>query len=67
MHKFGYYIYPVILVSYMIAGCSFWAAGSFPYVSGLGLLNSMIPIFMISYALGLFLGLLFDLRTVFAK
>ena len=67
IHKFEYYLYPVILVSYMIAECSFWAAGSFPYVSSLDLLNAMVPILIISYGLGIFLGLLYDLRTLFVK
>ena len=49
LHKFGYYIYPVILISYMIAECGYWAAGSFPYVSAMSLLNEIIPLFFISF------------------
>jgi hypothetical protein len=67
IHKYGYYMYPVILVSYMVAQCSFWSAGSFMYVSGSDVLNEMIPNFIISYALGIFLGLFFDVRTFMIK
>ena len=64
IHKYAYYMYPVILVSYMIAGSSFWAVGSFMYVSGYDILNEVVPNFIISYSVGIFLGILFDWRNV---
>lgn len=67
IHKYGYYMYPVILVSYMVELSSFWSVGSFMYVSGYDILNEMIPNFIISYALGIFLGILFDSRTLIAS
>ena len=60
-------MYSVILVSYMVAECDFWAAGSFPYVFGMNLLNSVIPIFFISFIVGILLGLMFDFRSLFIK
>lgn len=39
LHKYGYYMYPVILVSYMVSLSSFWSVGSFMYVSGTNVLN----------------------------
>lgn len=62
IHKYGYYMYPVMLVSFFIVSSSFWSVGSFMYVSGLDILNEVVPNFLISYAVGIFLGLLFDLR-----
>jgi hypothetical protein len=67
IHKYGYYMYPVILVSYMVAQSSFWSVGSFLYVSGSDVLNQMIPNFIISYTLGILLGLFFDIRTFMIK
>lgn len=32
------------------------------YVSGLDIINEVVPNFLISYALGIFLGLMYDLR-----
>ena len=57
-------MYPVILVSYMIAQSSFWSVGSFMYVSGGDILNLMIPNFIISYSVGIFLVILFDGRNL---
>ena len=51
----------------MIAECAFWAASSFPYVSAMSLLNSTIPVLMISVFVGIFLGLVYDLRSLFTK
>ncbi len=67
IHKYGYYMYPVILVSYMIAQSSFWSVGSFMYVSGTDIMNEMIPNFIISYTVGIFLGILFDFRSFMSK
>jgi hypothetical protein len=39
IHKYGFYMYPVGLVSYMIAQSSFWSVGSFMYVAGTDVLN----------------------------
>lgn len=64
LHKYAYYMYPVILISYLIASSSFWSVDSFMYVSGSDVLNEMIPNFIISYTVGIGLGLLFDWRTL---
>lgn len=63
IHKFAYCLYPVLLVTPMIAESSFWAAGSFPYVSGFHLLNNVVPTLLITFPLGIFLSILFDFRS----
>jgi hypothetical protein len=60
-------MYPVLLISYMVAESSFWSVGSFIYVSGFDILNLMVPNFLISYSVGIFLGLLFDARPLMTK
>ena len=67
LHKYGYYMYPVYLVIWMVVNCNFWSSGSFPYVSWGSILNLTVTNFFVSGILGIFLGLLFDLRTLSNK
>lgn len=67
LHKYGYYMYPVYLVVWMVVCSQYWSGGSFPYVSGGNILNMSVGSLLISGALGVFLGLLFDLRTLTIK
>lgn len=67
LHKYGYYLYPAYLVVWMVVSCNFWSGSSFPYISGESVLNLSITNFLIGGILGIFLGLLFDLRTLTVK
>jgi hypothetical protein len=41
----------------------FWGLDTFPYASGVNLLNTLVPSMIISVAVGLCVGIVFDLRT----
>lgn len=60
MHKLAGLTYPIILISGVIVGASYWGLETFPYISGPNVLYSMIPNLILSIAVGITLHLLFN-------
>jgi hypothetical protein len=59
-HKLAGLTYPIILISGVIVGASFWGLEAFPYVSGPNLLYNMFPNLFLSIIVGIVLHLLFN-------
>lgn len=67
IHNYAYYTYPMILVSYLVVKGAYWSVGSFMYISREDLIDMTLPCTLISWAVGLFLGLILDFRTLYVK
>ena len=63
----AYYTYPIILILGMVSMVFFWGGDTFPYVAGMTLFRMMIPLLIVSIAIGTLLGLFFDFRTLKLK
>jgi hypothetical protein len=43
---------------------SYWCLDTFPYTSGMNILNNTLPNFFLSVAVGIVLGLLFNVKSM---
>jgi len=59
-HKLASLTYPIILVSGIIVGASYWGLEALPYVSGPNMLYFMFPNLILSIVVGVALHLLFN-------
>ncbi len=62
-HKLAAVTYPIILISGIIVGASFWGLEAFPYVSGENLFDYLLPNLFISIPVGIVLHLFFNFNT----
>jgi hypothetical protein len=62
-HKLAGLTYPIILISGVVVGASFWALEAFPYVSGGNLFDYLLPNLFISISIGMVLHLLFSFAS----
>ena len=59
-HKLASLTYPIILISGVIVGASYWGLEAFPYVSGQNLIYIMFTNLFLSIGVGIVLNLLFN-------
>lgn len=60
IHKLAGLTYPIILISGVIVGASYWGLEALPYVSGPNLIYYMFPNMFLSIIVGIVLHLLFN-------
>jgi len=64
IHKWAELSYPIIAISGIIVMSSYWCLDTFPYTSGMNILNNTLPNLFLSVAVGIVLGMLFNVKNM---